>query len=134
MSGLNWITPQFKNNPKKEINLINQIEAILKKDFRNKMVITNYPFFSAILDQKLYSPSRIYTGDGTTHPLKNSEYAARYKELMDNIILRNNISIIYVINTNNENTKFHYINLYQHCFEEISLLNELKSYELKNCY
>jgi len=86
------------------------------------------------LDQKLYSPSRVYTGDGTTHPLKDNEYVAKYKELMDSIILRNNISAIYVINTNNAyNTNFHYINLYQHCFEEVSLLDQLKSYELKNC-
>jgi len=133
LSGLNWITPQFKKNPKEEIKIINQIESLLKKDFRNKMVITNYPFFSIILDQQLYSPSRVYTGDGTTHPLKGSEYVANYKELMDNIILRNNISVIYVINETNKNTNFHYIDLYQHCFEEISLLNQLKSYELKNC-
>ena len=32
---------------------------------------------------------------------------------------------------NNENTNFHYVDLYQHCFEEIALLNQLKSYELK---
>jgi len=133
LSGLNWITPQFKKNPIEEINIINRIESLLKKDTRNKMVITNYPFFSIVLDQKLYSPSRIYTGDGTTHPLRGSEYASKYKELMDNIILKNNISVIYVINTVIKNTNFHYINLYQHCFEEISLLNQLKSYELKNC-
>jgi len=133
LSGLNWITPQFKKNPIEEINVINQIQSLLRKDSRNKMVITNYPFFSIILDQKLYSPSRVYTGDGTTHPLRGSEYAAKYKELMDNIILKNNISVIYVINTVNKNTNFHYINLYQHCFEEISLLSQLKSYELKNC-
>ena len=133
LSGLNWITPQFKNNPKKEINLINQIETILKKDFRNKMVITNYPFFSIILDQNLFPPSRVYTGDGTTHPLKGNEYAIKYKELMDNLIFKNNISVIYVINTTNENINFHYVNLYQHCFEEISILSQLKSYELTNC-
>jgi hypothetical protein len=133
LSGLNWITPQFKKNPTEEINIINRIESLLKKDTRNKMVITNYPFFSIILDQKLYSPSRVYTGDGTTHPLRDSEYAAKYKELMDNIILKNNISVIYVINTVDKNTNFHYINLYQHCFEEISSFNQLKSYELKNC-
>ena len=83
LSGLKWITPQFKTNPTEEINVINRIESILKKDTRNKMVITNYPFFSTILNQKLYSPSRLYTGDGTTHPLKDSKYATKYKELMD---------------------------------------------------
>ncbi len=133
LSGLNWITPQFKKNPTGEINIINRIKSLLKKDTRNKMVITNYPFFSIILNQKLYSPSRLYTGDGTTHPLRGNNYAAKYKELMDNIILRNNISVIYVINTNKENTNFHYVDLYQHCFVEIYLLNQLTSYELKNC-
>ena len=133
LSGLKWITPQFKTNPTEEINVINRIESILKKDTRNKMVITNYSFFSIILDQKLHSPSRVYTGDGTTHPLRGGEYVTKYKELMDNIILRNNISVIYVINAVDKNTNFHYINLYQNCFEEISLFSQLKSYELKNC-
>ena len=75
----------------------------------------------------------MYTYDGTTHPLKDSKYAARYKELMDNIIFKNNISVIYVINVTNENANFHYVDLYRDCFEEISLLKQLKSYELKNC-
>jgi|TARA_B100001964_G_scaffold126726_1_gene140179 hypothetical protein len=75
----------------------------------------------------------MYADDGSIYPLKSSEYAARFKELMDNIILKNNISVIYVINTKNENINFHYVDLYQHCFKEIFLLNQLKSYELKNC-
>ena len=75
----------------------------------------------------------MYAGDGTTHPLKGNEYAIKYKELMDNLIFKNNISVIYVINTTNENINFHYVNLYQHCFEEISILSQLKSYELTNC-
>ena len=133
LSGLNWITPQFKKNPEKEIKIINNIESLLKKDSRNKMLITNYPFFSIILDQQLSSPSRVYTGDGTTHPLKDNEYEANYKELMNDIILRKNISVIYVINETNKNTNFHYVDLYRNCFEEISLLDQLKSYELKNC-
>ena len=133
LSGLNWITPQFKKNPIEEINIINEIESLLRNDSRNKMLITNYPFFSIILDQKLYSPSSMYVDDGTIYPLRDSEYAVRFKELMDNIILKNKISVIYIINTNNENINFHYVDLYQHCFKEISVLNQLKSYELKNC-
>jgi len=133
LSGLNWITPQFKKNPIEEIKIINQIESLLRKDSRNKMVITNYPFFSIILNQKLYAPSRVYTYDGTTHPLKGNKYAKRYKELMDNIILRNNISVIYIINATDKDANFHYVDLYQDCFEEIALFEQLKSYELKNC-
>ena len=81
LSGLNWISPQYHNDPKSEINLINQIKLILKKDGRNKMFITNYPFFSVILNKKIISPSRVYTGDGTTHPIKGNEYVQKYKAL-----------------------------------------------------
>ena len=133
LSGLNWITPQYKKDPRNEINLINYFSSVLKKDTRNKMIITNYPFFSAILEQKIHSPSRLYTGDGTTHPLKGSVYEGKYKKLMDNIILKNNISVIYTIDITNENANFHYVDFYKHCYKEIYLHKKLKSYELKNC-
>ena len=45
----------------KIVNSDPAFESLLKKDSRNKMVITNYSFFSIILNQKLYSPSRVYT-------------------------------------------------------------------------
>ena len=62
------------------------------------------------------------------------KYSINYKnKLMNNIILKNNISVIYVINTIGEYTSFHYIDLYQHCFKEILLPDRLISYELKNC-
>ena len=133
LAGLKWITPQFKNDPKKEIDLINKIKLILKSDNRSKMIITNYPFFSVILDQDVFAPSRIYTGDGTTHPIKGNKYVSKYQELMDNLIKRNEISVIYVINTANENNNFHYIDLYKNCYEKFSLIQQLTSYELKNC-
>ena len=85
-SGLKWITPQFKNNPKEEIILINQVKSYLQNDNRIKMLITNYSFFSAILDQKLFSPSRWHTSDGAAYPLKNNKYFASYKKLLINII------------------------------------------------
>ena len=133
LSGLNWITPQYYDDPKEEINLINQIKSILKQDNRNKMLITNYPFFSVILNQKIISPSRVYTGDGTTHPIKGNEYVQKYKELMDNLILKNNVSVIYVTNIANEKINFHYIDSYNHCFEKKVILEQLTSYDLENC-
>jgi len=133
LSGLNWITPQFKDNPKQEINIINQIQSYLKNDPRNKMVITNYPFFSVILNQNLLAPSRVYTGDGTTHPIKGNKYTSNYKELMDHLISKNNISVIYMIDNDKENLNFHYIESYRHCFKEVLLFEQLVSYELKDC-
>tara|TARA_Y100000741_G_scaffold338601_1_gene298794 strand:+ start:75 stop:1643 length:1569 start_codon:yes stop_codon:yes gene_type:complete len=133
LSGLKWITPQFRDNPKTEINLINDIQLFLKKDKRNKMLITNYPFYSIILDQKLFSPSRVYTGDGTTHPLKDNVYEAKYQRLMNNLIKKNKITVIYVTNISDENINFHYIDFYKNCFNKKIILKQLISYEIKNC-
>lgn len=131
LSGLNWITPQFKNNPNEEIKLINQIETYLRKDSRKKMVITNYSFFSTILDQKLFSPSRVYAGDGTTNPLKGNKYSTKYKELMINLINKNKILVIYIIGPLDSANIYDYID--QKCFKETYVLEQLTSYELKNC-
>ena len=94
-TGLKWITPQFKNNSNEEIILINQVKYHLQNDNRIKMLITNYSFFSAILNQKLFSPSRWHFLDGTAYPLKGNKYFVSYKnesfeyngETVDKIVL-----------------------------------------------
>ena len=131
LSGLNWITPQFTINPKEEINLINQIQSHLKGDSRNKMVMTNYSFFSVILDQNFFSPFRAYAGDGTTHPTKGNKYSKKYKELIINLIEKNKILVIYIIDPLDSNSIYNYID--QNCFEEFSVFENLKGYELKDC-
>ena len=52
--GLKWITPTFNKNPDEEIILINEIKNYLIADNRNKMVMTNYSFFSSILKKKFF--------------------------------------------------------------------------------
>ena len=95
------------------------------------MVITNYSFFSTILDQKLFSPSRVYAGDGTTNPLKGNKYSTKYKELMINLINKNKILVIYIIGPLDSANIYDYID--QKCFKETYVLEQLTSYELKNC-
>ena len=131
LSGLSWITPEFKDQSKEEINFINQIKSHLKSDTRNKMLITNYSFFSAILNQKLFSPSFAYTDDGTTHPLKGNEYFVKYKKLMIDIVKKNNILVIYIAGTLEDKYLYDYID--QNCFEKFSVSKYLNSYELKDC-
>ena len=133
LKGLNWISHQFKNSPKEEVNLINKIKEHLKKDSRNKMVITNYNFFSTILDQNLFSPNRGYAGDGTTHPLIGNKYEKQYKELMNYLIEKNNISVIYVIDSLDTRKIFHYLDSYSHCLIETHIPLKLKSFDLQSC-
>ena len=131
-SGLKWITPQFKNNPSEEIVLINQVKSHLQNDNRIKMLITNYSFFSAILDQKLFSPTRWHLADGTDYPLKGNKFFISYKNLLINIIKKNNIAVIYTIYP--QESSFIYTYLDKSCFIETRISEALNSYELKNCY
>ncbi len=134
LSGLNWISPQYKDNPKKEVLIINKIKNILDADKRKKMLITNHSFFSIILNENLFSPSRVYTGDGTTHPIKGNKYEGNYKELVKKLVSKNDISVIYVTKFKYENINFHYIDdLFKKCSEEKFLIDELKSYNIENC-
>ena len=136
LSGLKWITPDFKENPAYEISLINETKVHLKNDKRKKMLMTNYSFFSIILNEKLYYPGRWYSPDGTTHPLKGNKYFDSYKNLLIKLIKENKIDVIYIVNSEKnlnitDNSIYDYIN--KECFEKTTINNLLTSFELKNC-
>ena len=130
-AGLKWITPQYKDNPNKEISLINEIRIYLENDNRNKMVMTNYTFMSVILEKKLFSTTRWHIFDGTDYPQKNREYFMSYKNLIINKIKNNNIEVIYTINPVTNSNLYDYVNI--NCFEEKNITEILVSYELKTC-
>ena len=128
---LKWITPDYKNNSTEEIALLNQIKLHLENDNRTKMLITNYSFFSSILNEKLFSPSRWYISDGTDYPSKNSRYFHNYKNLLIRLIQNNNIDVIYIIYPQKSTIIYDYID--KNCFEEIKISKILNSFELKKC-
>ena len=131
LEGLNWITRQYSEQPRTEINIINQIKLNLKHDSRKKMLITNYTFFSSILDQELFSPSWAFTSNGTTHPMKGNKYMENYKQLMIDIIKKNKILVIYIAGSLEDIHIYNYIN--RNCFIENVVSDNLKSYEIKDC-
>ena len=131
LSGLNWISPQFENNPKKEINLINEAISHLKNDGKKKMIMTHYLFLSAVLDQKVFTPSRWILDDGTTHPLKGNKYFYNYKKFLLNVIKKNKIKVIYVIEPVTKSHIYDYIE--KSCYQEKKITEILTSYELVNC-
>jgi len=130
--GLKWITPKYKEKPNEEINLINEVKIHLLKDNRTKMLITNYSFFSSILNEKLFSPSRWYISDGTDYPLEDNQYFSNYKNLLINLIKRNDISVIYTIYPQNDSIIFKYLD--RNCFNEVKISEMLNSFELISCY
>ena len=131
LTGLKWITPEFKNEVEKEIDIINDIKSKLQTDKRNKMLLTNYTFFSAILDQKLFSPSWAFADDGTTHPVNGNKYVEKYKGLMINIIKKNKILVIYIAGSLDDSHIYNYID--ESCFKKKIISENLKSYEIKKC-
>ena len=130
--GLKWITPEYKNSTNDEINIINSIKTHLIADNRNKMLMTNYSFFSTILNEKLYSPSRWYIFDGTDYPLKGNKYYDSYKNLLVKLIENNEIKVIYTIYPVESSLVYTYLD--KNCFEEKKISNMLSSYEIKNCF
>ena len=130
-SGLKWISPEYSKNPKEEINLINELKNYFKNDNRNKMIMTNYSFFSAILEKKTYSTTRWHLIDGTAYPQVNSKYFTSYKKLIINSLKKNNIKVVYVIHPVESSNLYNYVD--DKCFQENKINKILTSYEIKNC-
>ncbi len=132
LKGLKWITPEdFNTKPSEEINLIRSTKEHLKNEQRNFMLITNYSFFSGILQKKTYSPIRWVTGDGTDYPRIENRYFNIYKNLLVNSLKNNKIEVIYLIYPLQDSNIYNYIN--KNCFNVNRINALLVGYELKEC-
>jgi hypothetical protein len=139
-NNLQWISLNFKN-PEKEIKIIKEFYLLLKSDPLNKILITGHNYFSGLMDEKIYSPSRTY--DDISYPQKGSYHYNIYKNHLKNYIKKYKIKNIYVFETStivNERLLNHLIFNYipSGCFikENINIyINKLKIVnckELKN--
>lgn len=134
LKGLKWISPHFED-PKNELRKINELYNLLKKDKKNKMLITEYNFLSSMLGQKLHAPSRTY--DDISFPLKNSKYFQEYQIFLIKKIKSNNINSIYIFEPkkiSNERLNhliFNYIS--KDCFKFNDLDILIKHLEVKSC-
>ena len=61
------------------------------------MLITNYSFFSGILNKNFYSPIRWFVENGVSHPLSDNQYFSEYRNFFIKIIKENKIEVIYTI-------------------------------------
>ena len=95
------------------------------------MVMTNYSFFSTILEQKIFSTTRWHIFDGTDYPQKNNRYLLSYKNLLINSLKNNDIDVIYTISPVKNSNIYDYIS--KDCFQEKKVTKMLVSYELKHC-
>ena len=96
------------------------------------MVITDYQFFSSILEKDLMSPNRWYTTDGVSYPLKNNKYFSDYKKYFVNLVSSKKINLIYTvipIEVDAINIIFE-----ENCLETIQINHILYKHKLHECY
>ncbi len=128
LNGLKWITPSYSSSPNKEIKHINETLNILKNDSTKKMIITNYSFFSAVLEENTNSPSRWYISNGGAYPINKNKYFLSYKKYLLNIIEKKNIETIYVIFPVKEEELLRYINI--KCLNKNRINETVSKYEI----
>lgn len=98
LRGLKWITPQEKLDPKSELLEILKIKRYLLNEKEKYMLLTNYSFFSSILNKNNESFTRWFVGDGTDYPSKlNSKFQLVFKNLVIKKIKTKEIKKIYFI-------------------------------------
>ena len=132
LKGLKWITPYYPDKVQEEISLIQNTIIHLKKVKENTMVITDYQFFSSILEKDLMSPNRWYTTDGVSYPLKNNKYFSDYKKYFVNLVSSKKINLIYTvipIEVDAINIIFE-----ENCLETIQINHILYKHKLHECY
>jgi len=118
--GLKWITPTYADNPSEEIELLIDVKNILSKVKEEKIIISDYQFFSAILKNKSASPNKWY--DKLSIPDKKNKYYIDHKNFFIKKIKENNIKKIYFIGENMHKIYFFEEFIYQN---KCSVLNKL---------
>ena len=73
LTGLKWITPEYPDKPNFEIQKILNIKKILEKE-ENFILMSNYSFFSVILEKETNTPTRWFTFDGTDFPRGKNKF------------------------------------------------------------
>ena len=97
LHGLKWVTPLnwgLSRNVKKEIQIINDLKLLMKKDDRNKVLMTNFQLFSIISDNKIFYTQTAFF-QNATNPDENSKFYKYYSQKINHFLKKNNIRVVY---------------------------------------
>ncbi len=138
-SGLKWITKNSYNSEKieEEIELLKNFQKILDLDKSNKIVLTNYSFFSVLSEENVSGFSRWYPGDNSGFPMKvwwnkgkESKYTQNYEDLITSIFRKRKIKSVYILPDINEKNLLEYVDL--KCFNKIELKYKIIKFEVND--
>ena len=130
--GLKWITPNSKNKNEisSEIEFLNSVKKILKSEDESKIVLTNYSFFSVLVDKNISGFSRWYPGDNSAFPIKGNRYFEDYRNFMVNTFKKKKIKIVYILPDVSESNLLDYIDY--RCFKRDELEFKIIKYEIND--
>ena len=130
--GLKWITPGSKNSDEilLELKFLKNFENILSSDKREKIVLTNYSFFSVLTEENISGYSRWYPGDESAFPKKGNKYFQNYKNLILTILKNKKIKSVYILPDIKENNFLDYID--PKCFDRHVIQFEIIKYEIND--
>jgi len=104
LKGLKWITPHYPNQPLNEIKLLIDVKNILSEEKEKKIIITDYQFFSSMLNNKFASPNKWY--DDLSIPNKKSKYYVIHENFFLKQIKKNEIKRLFFVGKNKSNMYF----------------------------
>ena len=104
LKGLKWITPHYPKKPLYEINLLVDTKKFLSKINEEKIIITDYQFFSSLLSNKFASPNKWY--DDLSIPRKESNYYKIHRDFFLKKIKINKIKYMYFIGNEKHTMNF----------------------------
>ena len=132
LMGLKWITPHYPKEPIKEINLLISTKNILSEVKAEKIIITDYQFFSSILNNKFASPNKWY--DDLSIPEKGSKYYDIHKKFFIEKIIKHKIKYLYFVGKNKSEMFFfrEFINENK-CINSEKLNELLLEFDIRKC-
>ena len=93
---MKWVTREYKENPKIEIDRIIESIDIIKNKNKNITIITPYLFISSIIQKNDFSPNQWYH-PAVSFPLRESKYYTNYKNFFVEKINKNEINEIIIV-------------------------------------
>ena len=129
LSGLKWISSDYADEPSHEVNLLINTKNILSKAQERKIIITDYQFFSAILQNRFASPNKWY--DNRSIPSKKNKFYHEYKNFFISKMKNNKIENVYVIGKHKEIFFQEFLN--DECAVSKELNQLLIEFEISKC-
>lgn len=129
LKNLKWITPNYGENPKEELDLlIDSKNKILDSD-KNFIVITDYQILPAFVDAQHISFNKWF--DYLSSPSKENKFFEEYLNFSKKKLSKNNIDEVYLID---KSERFITDLFSKNCFKKKKMNKILTKIDISKCY